>query len=174
VLNAEYFEGFVITDGDPVGLRRRPLDLVDLAVGGVSENRIVDGTGHLLDIPNEGLVVVTGSGYVARGMWCPSDAIDARAVIGQASDWGAGNAHIQYDNLDGVHGHGGEIIGILLVPAESKQRLPLHVFVDNGRMLEMTQIEHSDGTVGADRREHISTSSGSTEGNIIDFFVVCD
>ena len=44
-------------------------------------------------------MVVAGGGNVARGMRCPSDAIDAGTVIGQPSDRSARNADVQDDYL---------------------------------------------------------------------------
>lgn len=61
----------VVADGDPVGLRGPPLDLVDLALGGrVGQDGVLDGARHLLDVPYQGLVVVARRADVARtGEW---------------------------------------------------------------------------------------------------------
>lgn len=70
-LNAQYLSMSVVADGDPVGLRGPPLDLVDLALGGrVGQDGVLDGARHLLDVPYQGLVVVARRADVARtGEW---------------------------------------------------------------------------------------------------------
>lgn len=55
----------VVADGDPVGLRGAPLDLVDLSLRrGVGQDRVLDGARHLLDVPDESLVVVASGADV--------------------------------------------------------------------------------------------------------------
>ncbi len=56
--HSQDLEAAVVTDGDPVGLCRGPLDLVDLASSRVGQDRVLDGTWHLLDVPDQRLVVV--------------------------------------------------------------------------------------------------------------------
>lgn len=52
-LHAEYFRVAVIADGNPVGLRGPPLDLVDLPFGGrIGQDGVFDGAWHLLDVPD--------------------------------------------------------------------------------------------------------------------------
>ena len=59
-LDAQNLEILVEADCDPVRLRGAPLDLVDLALGGrVGQDGILDGARHLLDVPDQRLVVVT-------------------------------------------------------------------------------------------------------------------
>ena len=59
-LDAQNLEILVEADGDPVRLSGPPLDLVYLALGGrVREDGVLDGPRHLLNVPNQGLVVVT-------------------------------------------------------------------------------------------------------------------
>ena len=57
-LHSEYLQAVVVADGDPVRLGRRPLHVVDLPLGYVGQDRVLDGPGHLLDIPDEGLMVI--------------------------------------------------------------------------------------------------------------------
>lgn len=52
-------QAVVIADGDPVRLRGGPLHVVYLAFGGVGQDRVLDGPWHLLDVPDQGLVVVS-------------------------------------------------------------------------------------------------------------------
>lgn len=57
----------VIAYGDPVGLGGAPLDLVDLTLGGgVRQDGVLDGARHLLDVPDQRLVVVARRADVAR------------------------------------------------------------------------------------------------------------
>ena len=57
--HSEDLERAVVTNGDPVGLRGAPLDLVDLALGRrVRQDGVLDGARHLLDVPYQRLVVV--------------------------------------------------------------------------------------------------------------------
>ena len=59
-LDAQNLEILVEADCDPVRLRGAPLDLVDLALGGrVGQDGVLDGARHLLDVPDQRLVVVT-------------------------------------------------------------------------------------------------------------------
>lgn len=51
-------QAVVVADGDPVGLRGRPLHVVDLALGRVGQDGVFDGPRHLLDVPDQRLVVV--------------------------------------------------------------------------------------------------------------------
>lgn len=51
-------QAVVVADGDPVGLRGRPLHVVDLPFGRVGQDGVLDGARHLLDVPDQGLVVV--------------------------------------------------------------------------------------------------------------------
>ena len=45
-------------NGNPVRLVGGPLDLIYLPMGGVGQDRDLDGLGHLLDVPYESLLVV--------------------------------------------------------------------------------------------------------------------
>ena len=54
----EYFDAFVVADSDPVGLVGGPLYIVDFPFGSVSKDGVLDSTWHLLDVPDQRLVVV--------------------------------------------------------------------------------------------------------------------
>lgn len=56
--HAQDLQAVVVADGDPVGLRGRPLHVVDLALGRVGQDRVLDGPRHLLDVPDQRLVVI--------------------------------------------------------------------------------------------------------------------
>lgn len=56
--HAQDLQAVVVADGDPVGLRGCPLYVVDLALGRVGQDGVLDGPRHLLDVPDQRLVVV--------------------------------------------------------------------------------------------------------------------
>lgn len=35
------------------------------------------------------------------------------------------------------------------------------VFVDDGRVFQVTEVEHSDRAIGADRCKHVATATGA-------------
>lgn len=57
-LHSEYLQAVVVADGNPVGLSRCPLHVVDLSFSCVGQDRVLDGPGHLLDVPDESLVII--------------------------------------------------------------------------------------------------------------------
>lgn len=57
-LHSEYLQAVVVADGNPVRLSRCPLHIVDLSFGGVGKDRVLDGPRHLLDVPDESLMVI--------------------------------------------------------------------------------------------------------------------
>lgn len=61
----------------------------------------------------------------------PGDAVDARAVVVEARHGRAGHAHVQDDDFARVHGDGGQVVRVLLVPRQPQQRRV-------GRVLETT------------------------------------
>ena len=174
-LNSEDLEGSVVADGDPVGLRCSPLNLINLSLGGrVGQDRILNGPRHLLNVPNEGLMIVAGRANVTRRVRSPGDAVDARPVIAETGHGSARDPHVQNHHLARVHGDGGQIGRILSVPGQSQQRPVLRIFVDDGRVLQVAQVKHSDRAVGAHRGEHIPTATCPAEGNVVNFLVVGD
>lgn len=63
-LHSEYLQAVVVADGDPVGLSRCPLHVVDLSLSCVGQDRVLDGPGHLLNVPDESLMVIRCSANV--------------------------------------------------------------------------------------------------------------
>lgn len=57
-LHAEYLQAVVVADSDPVRLSGGPLHIVDLSLSCVGQDRVLDGPRHLLDVPDEGLMVI--------------------------------------------------------------------------------------------------------------------
>ena len=55
--------------------------------------------------------------------------------------------YVKCTNLHSVHRHGSEIVWILLVPAQPQEGVVLWVFVDDGGVLQVTQVKHSYRTV---------------------------
>lgn len=51
-------QAVVVANGDPVGLCGSPLHVVDLPFGRVGQDGVLDGPRHLLDVPDQSLVVV--------------------------------------------------------------------------------------------------------------------
>lgn len=64
LLNTQDLQAVVVADGDPVGLSGGPLHVVDLALGCVGQDRVLDGTWHLLDVPDQSLVIIR---YLGKG-----------------------------------------------------------------------------------------------------------
>ncbi len=68
----------------PIRLRGTPLYLVDLSLcGRVGEDGVLNGPRHLLDVPDEGLVVVSGCADVAGRVRRPGYAVHACAMVVQ-------------------------------------------------------------------------------------------
>jgi len=75
--------------------------------------------------------------------------------------------NLQQTDLHAVHGHGGQVVGVLLVPAKAEQRVVLRVFIDDGTVLQVPEVKHADGPIGPHRGEHISAASRSAEGDVV-------
>lgn len=73
----------------------------------------------------------------------------------------------QQTDLHAVHGHCGQVVGVLLVPTEAEQRVVLGVLVDDGAVLQVPEVKHADGSIGSYRGKHISTTSCTTERDVI-------
>lgn len=74
----------------------------------------------------------------------------------------------QWTDLHAVHGHRGQVVGVLFVPAEAEQRVVLGVLIDDGAVLQVPEVKHADWAVSTHRGKHISTSSCATESNVVD------
>lgn len=70
-------------------------------------------------------------------------------------------------DLHAVHGHCGQVVRVLLVPAEAEQRVVLGVFVDDGAVLQVPEVKHADGSIGSHRGKHISSTSRTAERDVI-------
>lgn len=73
-----------------------------------------------------------------------------------------------------MHGEGGQVVFVRFVPRQANQRITVRLLVDDGRMVQMSQVEHSNGTVCADRGEHIASTARLAERYITNLFIVCD
>lgn len=83
-LNTQNFKRFVVTNRNPIGLCGTPLNLVDLPLRCcVCKDWIFNGPWHLLNVPYESLVVVTGSAYMATRVWCPCNTVDTSSMVVQ-------------------------------------------------------------------------------------------
>lgn len=173
--NSKDLQGSIVTDGDPVGLGGSPLDLVDLPLSGrVGQDGVLNGPRHLLDVPDEGLVVVTRRADVAGGVRGPGDAVHAGPVVAQPGDGRARDPHVQDDHLGSVHGDGGQVGRVLPVPGQPQERPVLGIFVDDGRVLQMAEVKHADGPIRPHRGEHVPAPAGPAEGDIVHLLVVGD
>lgn len=67
LLNAQYFACLIVANGYPIRLRGAPLDLIHLAFGcRVGQYRIFDGARHLLNVPDQRLMIIAGRADVTR------------------------------------------------------------------------------------------------------------
>lgn len=57
-LDTQDLQTVVVADGNPVWLRGGPLHVVDLPLGGVGQDGVFNRPWHLLDVPDQGLVVI--------------------------------------------------------------------------------------------------------------------
>lgn len=57
-LHSEDLQAVVVADGDPVRLSGRPLHIVDFSFCCVGQDWVLNGSGHLLDVPDESLMVI--------------------------------------------------------------------------------------------------------------------
>lgn len=81
-LNSQNFSGLVVANCNPVGLSGAPLYLIDFTLGGgVREYWILDGSWHLLNVPDKCLVIVAGCAYVTGGVRRPGDSINACSAL---------------------------------------------------------------------------------------------
>ena len=58
---------------------------------------------------------LTGCADVTRGVGRPGDAVDARPVVVEPRHRRARHPHVQDDDLAGVHGDGGQVVGVLWI-----------------------------------------------------------
>lgn len=70
-------------------------------------------------------------------------------------------------DLHAIHGHSGKVVRVLFVPAEAEEWVVLGVFINDGAVLQVTKVEHTDRTVSSNRGKHISTTTCSAEGYVI-------
>ena len=159
----------------PVWLRGSPLYLVDLPLSGrVGQDGILDGAGHLLDVPDESLMIVSRGADVTGGVRGPGDTVNTGPVVVQSGHWSAGHPDVQDDHLGGVHGHGGKIVGVLFVPGQSEERSVSGVLVYDGAVLQVSQVEHPHTPVRPNTGEHVPAAPRLAEGDIVDLLVVGD
>ena len=108
---------------------------------------------------------------MTRAVGRPCHGVDASGVSSEFGDGDGGDANVQHDGAARVHLEGREVVGILFVPFQSQQRFQVGSFVYDGGMFETSQIEQSDGAVGAHRGENVGSPR---EGQVEDLSVVSD
>lgn len=69
---------------------------------------------------------------------CPSDSVDTGPVIAKPSDRCARYPNVQNDNFARIHCYGGQVVWILFIPSETKQRYVGRILVNDGRVFQMT------------------------------------
>ena len=48
----------------------------------------------------------------------------------------------------------------------------LSIFINDGRMFQMAEIEHAHRSIGPDRGEHISSTTSAAKCNVVHFFIM--
>lgn len=68
-LDTQDLTGLIVADRYPIGLSCTPLYLVDLPFGSrIGQYRIFNGSGHLLNVPDKRLMIISGSAYMTRAV----------------------------------------------------------------------------------------------------------
>ena len=62
---------------------------------------------------------------------------------------------VEDDRLGGVRENRREVVGVLLVPAQTHERRQVVRLVDDGRVLQRAEVEHSHAAIGSHRREDV-------------------
>lgn len=70
-------------------------------------------------------------------------------------------------DLHAIHGHSGQVVGVLFVPAQAQQRVMLRVLIDDGAVLQVSQIKHAHRSICSHRRKHIATATRTAECDVI-------
>lgn len=150
--------------GHPLGLRGAPLGLVELLAGAVGEERrgslspCVGTLGwrrarHLLDVPDEGLAILGAAEQMVPRVGRPDRAVHARLVLRQRRQGYRGSSDVDDRHAHIVHGDGGYVVAVDLVPGDSEQRRDGVGLVDDRGVLEVPLVEEPHGAVGPARGE---------------------
>lgn len=81
------------------------------------------------------------------GVRSPSNPINAGLMITQFSNGSTRNSHIEDQGLVTSHSKRRDVVRIQPVPGQTKQRCSLRVFVDNGGVFEMAEVEQPNATI---------------------------
>lgn len=66
-LNSKNFTGLIVANGNPIGLRCTPLNLIYFTLSGrIREYWIFDCSRHLLNVPDKRLMIIPGRTDVTR------------------------------------------------------------------------------------------------------------
>lgn len=71
-------------------------------------------------------------------------------------------------HLHSIHGHGGQVVRVLLVPAEAQQWVVLWVFVNDGAVFQVAQVKHPHRAISAHRRKHVPATPSPAKRDVID------
>mmetsp|Transcript_35862 Transcript_35862/g.61728 ORF Transcript_35862/g.61728 Transcript_35862/m.61728 type:complete len:225 (+) Transcript_35862:388-1062(+) len=102
-------------------------------------------------------------------MWCPGDAVERANVMNQLCNRSPGHSDIQNDRLRAVSVDGSNVVRILLVPGEPQEWCEVTRFIQNSTVLQGSEVEHSQRTIGAHCAEDVLPTR---KGNVVDFLVV--
>lgn len=140
LLDAKDFKTIFVADGNPVCLRRGPVNLVNFRTCIIGKNGILYGTRQSLKVPDQCLVVIgwkintelvkshyrkecsniTACANVTLRVRCPGDAVDAGLMVLQLSAWSARHSNVENDDLIGIICKGSQVVWILLAPGKSQ------------------------------------------------------
>lgn len=141
-------------NGNPIGLGRGPLQLLNLSTGGIGKDGIeaaLDRLAHRREVPDERLGIVPGGADVARAVGGPGNSVDAGLVPLQLDHGEGGKTDVEDDDLGALHNDGGHVPGVLLVPPQADQRgVGLGALVDDGRVLLVPEVKNPDRAVRRD------------------------
>lgn len=146
-LNSELTNLKLVTEanGYPIWLLGTPLQIIDFSVCVVSQDRV--GYLFLWDarkVPNECLRIITSCTKMTSRMRSPRRGIDTTLMTSDLSNRGAGKTNIQDLGLQRVHLKCCQVVGVLLIPFQPEKWFQLFGFIDDRRMLQRSQIEHSN------------------------------
>lgn len=159
-------------DSNPIGLGRRPLQLVNFTGSRVHTNGINPiRRSQSRQFPNKSLSIIPSRTNMRGTMRSPSNGIDTATMPLELSHRCSGRTNIQNHNFITIHQNSGHIPKVLFVPSQTEQRgIRVRTLVDNGGMLFVSEIKDSNGTVSGDGSENASF----TPSDVVYLFIVGD
>ena len=93
-------------------------------------------------------------------------------MVVQSGHRRAGDPDVEDDDLAGVHGHGGQVVGVLFVPGQPQQGRVMGVLVDDGGVFQMPEVKHPHTSICSNTGKHVSTSTSFAECYVIHLLVM--